>query len=317
MESQENEEFVTFPISNVHDGIQQNIISHEEICEPVEECVLEGDLAEVTVTDVNSSITETHIGVKILNDVRSEEEDDNSVIYPVYIKEEHQYTSGDDESMAVEALRQLGGMYPCFDDKKITCPNCTNLFTQSEFTKHHASCISVKFTCSICGEKFERKIDLTNHTVCHQVGRPHACRTCGNLFKSKSLLQTHVTEVHQAERPHKCSVCGADFQRPSSLSNHMKIHTYVAGRAIMQSQGNNITQNAETFRKWADNNIDETQGVSVPSSSVQIIENYDVSQVQWSVPAYNFHNEQTGATSIGSQEKMDLQVIIRRYHLYS
>jgi uncharacterized Zn-finger protein len=30
--------------------------------------------------------------------------------------------------------------------------------------------------CSICGERFERKTDLENHTVCHQVDRPHACR---------------------------------------------------------------------------------------------------------------------------------------------
>jgi hypothetical protein len=30
--------------------------------------------------------------------------------------------------------------------------------------------------CSICGDSFERKSDLGNHIVCHQVDRPHACR---------------------------------------------------------------------------------------------------------------------------------------------
>lgn len=309
MESHENEEFDSFPLSTVHDGIQQNMISHEEICEPVEDCVLEDDLAEVSVGDVTSSITEAHVAVKILSDGRSDEDDDHTVMYPVYIKEEHQYTSGDDESMAVEALRQLGGMYPCFDDKKINCPNCALLFTQSEFANHHATCPPEKFTCSTCGEKFEKKIDLVNHTVCHQVDRPHACRTCGNLFKSKSLLQAHISDVHQVEKPHKCAICGAEFHRPSSLSNHMKIHTYVAGRAIMQTQGNNSTQSADSFRKWPENNINDAQNVSVASSSVQIIQNYDVSQVQWSVPAYNFHGEEAAVNSLGSQDKMDtLQV---------
>ena len=308
MESHESE-FGSFPLSTVHDGIQQNIISHEEICEPVEECVLEDDLAEVTVSEVTSNITESHVAVKILSDGRSDEDDENSIVYPVYIKEEHHYTSGDDESVVVEALSQLRGTYPCFDDKKINCPNCALLFTQSELTKHHATCLAEKFTCSTCGEKFERKIDLVNHTVCHQVNRPHACRTCGNLFKTKSLLQTHITEVHQVEKPHKCAICGSDFQRPSSLSNHMKIHTYVAGRAIMQTQGNNATQSTDNFRKWPENNINDAQNVCVASSSVQIIPNYDVSQVQWSVPAYNFHSEEAGVNSLGSQDKMDtLQV---------
>ncbi|XP_043479131.1 zinc finger protein 814-like [Leptopilina heterotoma] len=299
-----DEEYVTFPLSNVHDEMQQTVISHEEICEPVEECVLDDDLTEIPVNETNSTITETHVAVTILNDGQSDDDDDGSSVYPIYIKEEHQYTSGDDESMAVEALRQLGGMYPNFNEKKIGCSNCSNTFTQAEFVKHHQTCVPDKFACSTCGEKFERKIDLVNHTVCHQVDRPHACRTCGNLFKSKSLLQAHMTEYHQIERPHKCAICGADFMRPSSLSNHMKIHTYVAGRAIMQAQDNNVGQSTESFRKWSENNVNETQTISVPSSSVQIIQNYDVSQVQWSVPGYTFTNEQV-VNSLGSQDKLD------------
>jgi len=37
---------------------------------------------------------------------------------------------------------------------------------------------------------------------------------------------------HQMERPHRCPQCGADFQRPTSLTNHMKLHTYIPGRAL-------------------------------------------------------------------------------------
>lgn len=306
METHENEQYVTFPLSGVHDTIQDNIISHEEICEPVDECVLQDGLTEVSVTDVNSDITEAQVAVEILAE-HSDEEDESRVVYPIYIKQEEQqqYTSGDDESMAVEALRQLGGMYPCFEDKKIACPNCANLFTQAELTKHHPTCTTAKLSCMTCGERFERKLDLNNHIVCHQVDRPHACRTCGNLFRSKSNLRCHMLQVHQVERPHKCTICGADFQRPSSLSNHMKIHTYVAGRAIMQSQGNNVSQSEEPFRKWSEN-MPESPNTQVSSSSVQTVQNYDDCQVQWTVPSYNFHNEQSTVNTIANhQEKMD------------
>lgn len=297
METHESEQYVTFPLSGVH-------VSHEEICEPVDECVLQEGLAEVSVTHVNSGITAAQVAVEILAE-HSDEDDESRVVYPIYIKQEEpqQYTSGDDESMAVEALRQLGGMYPCFEDKKVPCLNCTNLFTQTELAKHHTTCTTSKLSCITCGERFERKMDLNNHIVCHQVDRPHACRTCGNLFRSKSSLRCHVLQVHQGERAYKCTVCGVEFQRPSSLSNHMKIHSYVAGRAIMQPQDNNVSQTEETFRKWQED-ITESQNSQVASSSVPAVQNYDT--VQWTVPSYNFQNEQATVNTMSNpQEKVD------------
>lgn len=305
METHESEQYITFPLSGVQDTIQENIISHEEICEPgVDECVLQEDLDEVPeVNNVHVDIADAQGTVEMLTEQSDEEEDDNQVVYPMYIKQEEQqqYTSGDDESMAVEALRQLGGMYPCFNDKKISCPSCKHLFSQDEMTGHQVACNVSNLSCTTCGERFERKVDLNNHMVCHQVDRPHACRTCGNLFRSKSNLQAHVQQVHQVERPHKCTICGSDFQRPSSLSNHMKIHTYVAGRAIMQSQ------TAGTFRKWSENTSDsQNANTQTPSSSVQPIQSYDVCQVQWPVSSYNFQGEQSTVTAMSNhQEKID------------
>ncbi|KOX68438.1 hypothetical protein WN51_03924 [Melipona quadrifasciata] len=229
MEAHENEQYVTFPLSGVHDGIQDNIISHEEICEPVDECVLQEGLTEVSVTDVNPSITEAQVAVEILAE-HSDEEDENRVVYPIYIKQEEQqqYTSGDDESMAVEALRQLGGMYPCFEDKKVSCPHCANLFTQTEITKHHTTCSGSKLSCVTCGERFERKIDLNNHIVCHQVDRPHACRTCGNLFRSKNNLRCHINVEQGTSNnkwgKHACSECGKKFTTKQKMFRHQWIH---------------------------------------------------------------------------------------------
>ena len=75
-------------------------------------------------------------------------------------------------SMAVEALRQLGGM---FDNSSTSIP------TQPSAPPETPSTVTPmvpyrQHICSICGESFERKNDLGNHIVCHQVDRPHACR---------------------------------------------------------------------------------------------------------------------------------------------
>ncbi|KAG7196508.1 hypothetical protein KM043_018517 [Ampulex compressa] len=306
METHENEQYIAYPLSGVHDAIQGNIISHEEICEPVDECLLQEGLVEVSTADVDSGMAESEVAVEILAD-RSDEEEEGHGVYPIYIKQEEQqqYTSGDDESMAVEALRQLGGMYPCFEDKKVSCPNCMHIYPENEISKHQISCTSAKLSCVTCGERFERKMDLNNHTVCHQVDRPHACRTCGNLFRSKSNLRCHMLQVHQMDRPHKCSICGADFQRPSSLSNHMKIHTYVAGRAIIEAQGNGISQPDESYRKWP-TSLTETPNAQAPATSMETVQNYDGCQVHWTVPSYDFHSDQSGVNTMPSpSEKMD------------
>jgi uncharacterized Zn-finger protein len=68
--------------------------------------------------------------------------------------------------MAVEALRQLGGMF-----ESVPAPH--------QLPPQPAPEVATQFRqhiCSICGDSFERKIDLGNHIVCHQVDRPHACR---------------------------------------------------------------------------------------------------------------------------------------------
>lgn len=310
METHESEQYVTFPLASVHDAIQETMISHEEICEPVDECVLQESLAEVSVGHtVSNDMVESQDTIEILAEQSDEEDDTQTVSYPMYIKQEEQqqYTSGDDESMAVEALRQLGGMYPCFEDKKLPCRTCKSPFTQEEITEHQSAC-AAKLSCTTCGERFERKIDLTNHMVCHQVDRPHACRTCGNLFRSKASLQAHMTQMHQVERPHKCTICSLEFQRPSSLSNHMKIHTYVAGRAMMQSQGTaTVVQTVDTFRKWSENASESQNTSQIPStSSAQTIQNYDVCQVQWPASSYSFSSEQSTINTMSNhQEKIE------------
>nr|CAD7429060.1 unnamed protein product [Timema monikensis] len=146
-------------------------------------------------------------------------------------------TTTDDESMAVEALQQLGGgdlLYSNLNSLQ-HCYICGSKFhSRDSFQKHLSLCAETGMaahTCSVCRETFIRKSDLENHLVCHQVDRPYACKICSTLFCRKAELQNHMT-CHNVTRPLKCPQCGTDFQRLSSLTNHMKIHNYPPGKAV-------------------------------------------------------------------------------------
>nr|CAD7265581.1 unnamed protein product [Timema shepardi] len=146
-------------------------------------------------------------------------------------------TTTDDESMAVEALQQLGGGDLLYSNLNslLHCYICGSKFhSRDSFQKHLSLCAETGMaahTCSVCRETFTRKSDLENHLVCHQVDRPYACKICSTLFCRKAELQNHMT-CHNVNRPLKCPQCGTDFQRLSSLTNHMKIHNHPPGKAV-------------------------------------------------------------------------------------
>ncbi|XP_069691009.1 zinc finger protein 420-like [Periplaneta americana] len=217
------------------------------------------------------------------------------------IKEEYSDPKGttEDESMAVEALRQLGGMF-----ENVSASNPQPV----PFRQH---------ICNICGESFERKTDLGNHIVCHQVDRPHACRICGNLFRRKADLQNHMV-CHQVERPHRCPQCGADFQRPSSLTNHMKIHTYSPGRALISS-GSAIPSAVRTLQNFHGFSSPPSAPASPPllpqttatTQSNQTVTN-KLSEIQ--VPSYNgwdvnySYNRGTDGNALSRSQTLEIPV---------
>lgn len=115
-------------------------------------------------------------------------------------QEEINTTKPIDESLAIEALREL-----------------------SEFgSTQTTTVLDVGGNCQFCGEFFEKLTELSNHIVCHSVKRPHSCRICGKLFIRKSDYQTHLKNHEDVTL--NCLMCGATFSKSSSLANHIKIH---------------------------------------------------------------------------------------------
>ncbi|KAF2894092.1 hypothetical protein ILUMI_12081, partial [Ignelater luminosus] len=180
----------------------------------------------------------------------------------------------EDESMAVEALRQLGNsaVYTKTSSSLslLTCSNCDSKFqTTADFQSHLTTCNQSQLKCYVCNEMFERTADFNNHIVCHAVDRPHSCRICSTLFVHEKDFTEHL-QTHGLVNINQCKVCGNVFQRPSSLANHMKIHTYQPGRAILGT--------VSSVRSESDSNTKDI--VSLPNLNMNNWDDYDLTQTE-------------------------------------
>ncbi|ETN61633.1 hypothetical protein AND_006711 [Anopheles darlingi] len=75
------------------------------------------------------------------------------------------------------------------------------------------------------GKRFSRRHRLVNFIRHHL--EPHAfkCGQCGQVCKSKELLQIHRKQhLPVDERAHQCAICGQRFARRSQLLNHSASH---------------------------------------------------------------------------------------------
>ncbi|XP_034243598.1 zinc finger protein 184-like [Thrips palmi] len=110
------------------------------------------------------------------------------------------------------------------------------------------------FSCSSCPRTFP-DLDLLNdhHVLCHaqEKKRFHLCQTCGQTFRTQSLLAQHTQQQHPQQHPqpqqvqqliqeslqqshqtqeqalHTCNLCSKAFSDASSLQHHELLHNAV------------------------------------------------------------------------------------------
>ena len=75
-----------------------------------------------------------------------------------------------------------------------------------------------RFLCSVCGNAYTHKTQLTYHCRKHTGEKPFECLICGVRFSLKSSLDTHQ-RVHTGEKAFECLVCTIQFSKRSDLNS--------------------------------------------------------------------------------------------------
>ena len=80
------------------------------------------------------------------------------------------------------------------------------------------------YSCTVCDEKHEDRMELMQHMRQHNAERPFHCRECGKAFKQAAHLKVHVRQ-HTGEKPFECTICGKGFRQKAIVDQHMRTHT--------------------------------------------------------------------------------------------
>ncbi|KAM7359606.1 serendipity locus protein delta-like isoform 1-T4 [Cochliomyia hominivorax] len=77
--------------------------------------------------------------------------------------------------------------------------------------------------CVICGALFKSKFLLQNHmSECHNV-KQFTCKICGVTRKDEEYLELHMN-IHEGKTENECRYCPKRFTRPVNTLRHMRIH---------------------------------------------------------------------------------------------
>lgn len=111
------------------------------------------------------------------------------------------------------------------EKKILPCGECEYISSSiKELTKHRRMHNIVAFVCKFCYQEFSTKIELNEHTKCHNDEKPFLCSECGMRFIRNDYLVVHMRR-HKGEKPYQCRYCSRGFPRPTDLKIHEKYHT--------------------------------------------------------------------------------------------
>ena len=112
--------------------------------------------------------------------------------------------------------------------EEIVCSVCGESMTNQQvlachMRNKHRDLLNLTEFCHICGKGFMNKKRLNIHMYIHNTG-PSLCVHCGETFKNKISLQSHVRGIH-SKKVFKCSEPGCEmtFKNSTKLRVHVEM----------------------------------------------------------------------------------------------
>ncbi|KAJ2942257.1 hypothetical protein O0L34_g15804 [Tuta absoluta] len=133
-----------------------------------------------------------------------------------------------------------------------TCPVCQSRFTSQKQVSRHSSKHYVCYRCKLCkyetlemwsvlghcrSKHMEDRVESIHCSYCVFVAKSpeelsahttseHAlyCDDCGERFKARHTLRSHVRRIHRVKREFTCSLCSKAFKCRSRLESHTANH---------------------------------------------------------------------------------------------
>lgn len=83
--------------------------------------------------------------------------------------------------------------------------------------------LNLKFSCTMCLETFNSKLELKKHTKSHPEESRHICKICFKSYRKLSILKRHMI-THSGNKLYKCYECDKSFYHRNALRAHTRYH---------------------------------------------------------------------------------------------